>query len=372
MMAAPSAPTETRRNPRWHAWSAAGLCVAAAHLALLQGLVRWELPRHAQAGPTPATVARVLLAPPQAAPAEARATNAPAAPRTRAASPVAQAPARRPADTRRLPGFDPAPPAGVQTPPEVAARSAASEPAAPGPSGSSAEAEDDWPEVGALAGLPPPTYPAALPDAFVQRLAVQQNGQDGHGELRFERDADGTYRLRLSLRTRDRPLLEMSSRGRAGATGLAPERFTDQRRGRAARAANFDRVAGQVRFSTRDAAVATAPSAQDRLSWLVQLPGIVRSDEALRQPGARLRLQVVGARGASQIWQFERAPDAQTQSAGAPAWLHYVREPELPYDQRVEVWLDPARQYLPARARLTLVPSGQSLDIAVADAAEGT
>ena len=37
------------------------------------------------------------------------------------------------------------------------------------------------------------------------------------------------------------------------------------------------------------------------------------------------------------------------------AALLLQREPQRPYDTRVDVWLDPARHHLPARARLTAV-----------------
>jgi len=41
------------------------------------------------------------------------------------------------------------------------------------------------------------------------------------------------------------------------------------------------------------------------------------------------------------------------------AALRLVREPARPYDQRIEVWLDPARAHLPVQVRLQTVPGPQ-------------
>jgi hypothetical protein len=46
-----------------------------------------------------------------------------------------------------------------------------------------------------------------------------------------------------------------------------------------------------------------------------------------------------------------------------PDALRLSREPDRPYDTRVEVWLDPARQHLPVRALFTTIPGGQPLEL---------
>jgi hypothetical protein len=221
-----------------------------------------------------------------------------------------------------------------------------------------------------------PSYATQLPAEFVLPLqarrlsAASALGEprpvaSGAGELRFERDEQGRYALSLNLQLGARPFLEMRSRGRAGTVGLEPERFTDRRRGRSSAAANFDHETQQARFSAGAAQVPLAAAAQDRLTWLVQLPAVLRADPALTRPGAVVWLQVVGARGGSQVWRFEalglenlQKPDGTLLQA---AW-HWRRQPESPYDLQVDVWLaDPAAQ-APALVRLTPVPGGAALE----------
>ena len=208
-----------------------------------------------------------------------------------------------------------------------------------------------------------------LPQDFDARLAVLHGGKPGAGQLQFSRDPEGRYRLQLSLLAAGRPLLEMTSNGRVGADGLDPERHTDRRHGRGASAANFDPSAGTVRFSTGAAEAAVGRAAQDRLSWLVQLSAVVGADARLQQPGAQVLLQVVGARGHAQRWRFLSVPPGEPPGAGPPVdgLLRFVREPEQPYDLRVEAWLDPGEQHRPARVRLTPVPSGQGLEFWVVE-----
>jgi hypothetical protein len=82
---------------------------------------------------------------------------------------------------------------------------------------------------------------------------------------------------------------------------------------------------------------------------------------------------VVGARGGAAVWRFEAAgPDmADDPRPAVPGALRYVREPEGPYDQRVEVWLDPARAHLPVRALLTQPDGGAPLELTLQKGSTG-
>jgi hypothetical protein len=92
---------------------------------------------------------------------------------------------------------------------------------------------------------------------------------------------------------------------------------------------------------------------QDRLTWLLQLSAIAAAAPERVAPGAQIVLMVVGARGGAGVWRF-------TAQADAAPLAHLVREadPGRAHDQRVEVWLDPARGFLPQRALLTPVGVG--------------
>jgi len=65
-------------------------------------------------------------------------------------------------------------------------------------------------------------------------------------------------------------------------------------------------------------------------------------------------LFVSGARGDAAVWAFEvQGLEAVDTADGSRATaLKLLREPQRPYDTRVEVWLDPRRHYLPLRCRL--------------------
>ena len=159
-----------------------------------------------------------------------------------------------------------------------------------------------------------------------------------------------------------------ASRGQIDADGVAPLRHTELRRAREQRAVNFQRDAARITFSGPQAVHALPPGAQDRLSWMVQLPAMVEADAALARAGASVTLFIAGTRGDAEAWRFEvLGHESLALPAGTVAQaLHLRREPTRPYDTRVEVWLDPARQHLPVRAVFTTVPGGQPLELALA------
>lgn len=213
------------------------------------------------------------------------------------------------------------------------------------------------------AGAPPPVWTTRVPGDFALAYAVRRGEEAPRpATLRFE-SREGRYTLQLQLAAGGRGP-EQASQGRLEPGGLAPERYVDRRRARAAAAANFDPTGARITYSGAAAVQPLFPGTQDRLSWLVQLAAVLEADPARAPPGARLPLYVSGARGDAQLWTFEvRSPTPQDGSGDTGARLVYlVREPQRPYDLRVEAWLDPAQQHLPARLRLTPVPAGAPLE----------
>lgn len=212
---------------------------------------------------------------------------------------------------------------------------------------------------------PPPVYRTRLPPAFAWHYVVQRGARSGHSDLQFHR-TDGDYQLGWESRWPGREALGMASRGTIDDAGLAPERFADRRRGRERQAANFDRAGGRITYSGPQVEHGLLAGAQDRLSWMVQLPAIVDADPAaFAAPGSRVRLQVSGARGDAGVWTFvvQGREDLDLPAGAVRDTLHLVREPRRPYDTRVEVWLDAARHHLAVRVRLTPVPGGEPLEM---------
>lgn len=264
------------------------------------------------------------------------------------------------------------PPEGAEPDPRMAGRMAGLSLAAAGTAPAAAErppAGGDTPEP------PPPTYATRVPEAALLRYTMRRGAMSGQGVLHWrllpEATAPGraaaggpSYRLDFVGRAFGALLLGWHSEGRLDAHGLAPDRFVDRRRQRGALAANFQRGRGVISYSGEGEDVPLLPGAQDRLSWMVQLPAIVAAQPALARPGATVAMLVTGARGDADVWSF-RVIDRQDLNLPAGAVqqaLHLRREPRKPRDTRVEVWLDPARQWLPVRLRLSPTEGGEGTE----------
>jgi hypothetical protein len=223
----------------------------------------------------------------------------------------------------------------------------------------------------AAAAQPVPLYATQLPAPAELHYVAQRGDAIGTARLQWRHDADG-YELTLDAVLPGQPLLGSSSRGQLDADGVAPSRHVERRKLREVRAANFRRDTGLISFSGPSAVLPLPPGAQDRLSWMIQLPAIVQADPSLAEVGATVMLFVVGTRADAQAWAFEARgrESIELPDGGAVDMPHFIREPTRPFDTRVEVWLDPRRGHLPARARLTTVPGGQSLEMRLAAPAE--
>ncbi|MFM7531616.1 MAG: hypothetical protein ACKO5J_03825 [Rubrivivax sp.] len=379
------------RPRRAREWALAVVLALAGHAVLLGGLqpaAFGDLPaRPAHEAPALAVlVVRTLVEPPHPVEArEARETALPAPPGEPAPSSLANprsvqsAPstpgAQRPPGIEGIQGSQgthtstntpataatPNTPTTPTTPPTTRPPDSPAEALRTAPEGLAAGDEAPGPgATEAYAGAPPPVWATRVPGDFAARYRVQRGDDPPRlATLRFE-VAQGRYALQLEGAAGGRGL-EQASQGRLDAAGLAPERYLDRRRARAAAAANFDRARSRISYSGAPLEQPLFAGTQDRLSWIVQLAAIVEAEPARWAEGARLPLYVSGARGDAQLWLFSVRGRTMLEAPGSPPReaLHLVREPERPYDVRVEAWLDPARQHLPARLLLSPVPAGR-------------
>ena len=262
-----------------------------------------------------------------------------------------------------LPGQAAAGPTGARPP---AAQSQPDLPAATRP----ADPADLRPPVGPqatdAAGEPPPVYPTLPPAPAVLRYVLQHGGRAGEAVLTWRPDGP-RYLLSFAARLDPGPgpgtappaLIEQASQGGFDAAGLAPERFTDRRRGRGWQAANFQRESGRISFSGPSVEYPVWPGVQDRLSWLVQLVAI---QAAATAPLAEITLWVVDARGGAEHWRFAAQGDGpvETPWGWVPA-RHWQRQPDPPDrldSQRVDVWLAPGHGFWPVQLRLATLRTG--------------
>jgi len=327
------------------------LFVLAVHVLLLRGAHDALIASQNLAAPPAAPALRVrTMWPATTGPGEP--SVAPAAATAAVVSPAVAAPVRvsqlAPERPRK------AAPLGDSTPTPVASARADSA----GPAGDEPAEEPAAPLSGDL-----PVYRTRPPPAFAFAYTLQRGSLSGIGELQWRPQGE-QYQARLEASSAGGPLLAWNSAGGFDAAGLAPARYTDSRRGRAAQAANFQRGAGRVSFSGPAIEHALPPGAQDRLSWMLQLAAIAAAEPSLVGPGGRVSLLVFGARGDADVWTFvHAAQEALALPEGSTPTLRLLREPRRPYDTRVEVWLDPARHYLPVRARLSNGSDAQALQL---------
>lgn len=323
MSRAPSpitAATTPPPGPASRAGRGLGAAVGAALLAHAWLLIGWP-----EREPRPLHSAPLLLSVREAPAADPAAPRAPATlPR-----PTSIATAVAPAPEAALP--EPVPPApAADTPPAVPAPDPATDPA---------PTADATPAVGAqdLAAVPPLGEGA-------WRYRLRQAGEEGVAVLRWQSRPQG-YELTLRRRLPSRPLPGWRSEGGRDALGLAPQRFAVLRGPREVQALNFRRDQGLISYSAHTELQPLAPATQDRLSWWLQLPALLQAWQAQRGTpltGQRFEIPVALIRGGLHRWQF----DVLGQEAGL--W-HLQRGALGPFDARLDVWLDPARQYLPVR-----------------------
>ncbi|ALT79298.1 DUF3108 domain-containing protein [Paucibacter sp. KCTC 42545] len=200
-----------------------------------------------------------------------------------------------------------------------------------------------------------PARPGSAPPSGEWHYLLRSGEREGQAKLVWHSEA-GRYALRLERQLEGRALPSWHSQGTLDGLGLAPQRFTQQRRGRERAAINFRADEGLLSFSASEALLPLEPGTQDRLSWWLQLSALVEADPAFYTAGRSFSLRVAALRGTALDWQFEvlgLVPLAQDDGSSVQA-LQLRRAPLGPHSGEVQLWLDPARHHLPLRLNFEL------------------
>ncbi len=210
-----------------------------------------------------------------------------------------------------------------------------------------------------------PLYRTLIPPPIRLRYTLRRGALLGSADFEWLPDGE-RYEARLEGQLSGTAVLTQISQGGFDESGVAPLRFTDRRGGGALQAANFQREAGKISFSGPSVQYPLLMGSQDRLSWMVQLAAVLAAEPQRLADGGKVVIHVIGARGDSSLWVFRFVGmETLTAGAGTIQTAHFAREATDPYDTRVDVWIDPLRHHLPARALLRSGPDDEGLELTV-------
>lgn len=234
----------------------------------------------------------------------------------------------------------------------VAPVSAAPAPAAqPAPAESAPPAPPEPEQRRYTVDMPPP----ARITLDVARTDADGTQWSGEALLAWQSNAD-TYRIQVEAGIRvvftRVNLVVLTSEGAVAATGFAPIKMTEKRRGRSLTATHFDWSGNRITFSGSQAAYPLLPGAQDKASVPLQLSAIARGDAS--QLKGDIDIQVGEDRDAS-VYRFQVVGQEQidTKLGRLQTW-HLTRPPKPgSYKSRLDIWLAPDHGWYPVQIRNT-------------------
>lgn len=209
--------------------------------------------------------------------------------------------------------------------------------------------------AGAGADAVTPPAPARVPGSIrLTFLVTAQRGPQplsgAFGELVWKQEGD-RYEAQLSAKLLMFVLTRWTSSGSIGPNGILPDRYADTRKTPVA--THFVRDRGEIVFSNNSPAAPLLPGAQDRLSVLMQLGGVLSAAPNRYPAGSKVSVQTASTKEAD-VWVFNVGGDEVLQlPAGEVHAVKLTRLPRRPNDQKVELWLSRDHDYLPARLVLT-------------------
>ena len=207
-------------------------------------------------------------------------------------------------------------------------------------------------------GLPPPAFVALNTGRHIYKVTFTKNGVVNQGDAEMVWQQDGEkYALNMlatyTLLIKTFNVFEQNSTGLVTSQGLQPLRFSDKRLNRSEVAAHFDYASEKITFSANKPEVPLLTGAQDRISVIWQLAGLLAAQPTRYPPGSTLTIQTVSASDA-EPWLFSvNEPETLNLRTGSHMALRLTRNPRREFDQKIELWFATGLNYLPARFRFT-------------------
>ncbi len=242
--------------------------------------------------------------------------------------------------------------AAATAPAPVAAVTQASVEAPPAPAEPPVPAPAPGPEPRRyVVNMPPP----AKITLDVARTDADGTQWTGEALLAWQLNED-TYRIQVEAGIRivfaRVNLVVLRSEGAVAATGFAPIRMTEKRRGRAMTATHFNWGTSQITFSASQATHPLPPGAQDKASIPLQLAAIARGDP--KQLTGDIDIFVGEDRDAA-IYRFRVVGQEEIDTPLGKLQTWRLTRPPQPgsYKSRLDIWLAPAQGWYPVRIRNT-------------------
>jgi hypothetical protein len=304
-----------------------------------------------------------LLQPPPQPPAAAPMPQPPPKPRPKPKKPAAPRPVTpEPAAPEPPASATPTMPTPDASLPPSAAAAVDPVPAAPAPEAATAATEAS----AAPAAPETPRYTFRMPPSVELKYDVEalREGKTVYGKGKIAwRSGIGNYEVRGEAGVLFFTLLEFGSRGLVDENGVSPVLYSEKRFRKSETHTHFRREDGLISFSASTISYPRHGGEQDRASIVWQLAAIGLGDPGRYQSGAQLEFFVAGVRdGETWTMQVLGLEDIDTASGHVKAW-HVVRVPRPgSYEQKLDIWLAPERNWYPLRLRWTET-SGEFLDM---------
>ncbi|TXF97192.1 DUF3108 domain-containing protein [Massilia arenae] len=241
---------------------------------------------------------------------------------------------------------------GVEPAPAATAPAPAPPPPPPAPE-APAPAEPAAPAVPEIR-----RYKVDMPPPASITLDVARTDKDGtewSGEalLAWQLN-DDTYKIQVEAGIRvvftRVNLVVLHSEGAVAATGFAPIKMTEKRRGRSLTATHFNWGENKLTFSASQAAYPLVAGAQDKASVPLQLSAIARGDA--KQLSGDIDIFVGEDRDAS-VYRFKVVGQEEIDSRLGKLQTWHLTRPPLPgsYKSTLDIWLAPQHGWYPVRIR---------------------
>jgi hypothetical protein len=246
-----------------------------------------------------------------------------------------------------VPGGSGAEPAPTVPAPPPAAPAPTPDPEAPAPAEPAAPAVPEMRRY--KVDMPPPA------SITLDVARTDKDGTEWSGEalLAWQLN-DDTYKIQVEAGIRmvftRVNLVVLHSEGAVAATGFAPIRMTEKRRGRSLTATHFNWGENKLTFSASQAAYPLAPGAQDKASVPLQLSAIARGDA--KQLSGDIDILVGEDRDAS-VYRFKVVGQEEIDTRLGKLQTWHLTRPPLPgsYKSTLDIWLAPQHGWYPVRIR---------------------